>query len=121
MSRIHGNLERREFTVPPSVEQKTVCSISGMLAVPGSCPGITELFATDILPTERCTGHGYSYDEEDTSETEEDEEGETPEVPIDPITPSTPDPGPSTSPDDSNSSTSPEPPTPPEPPDPAPQ
>ena len=121
MSRIHGNLERREFTVPPSVEQKTVCSISGMLAVPGSCPGITELFATDILPTERCTGHGYSYDEEDTSETEEDDEGETPVVPIDPITPSTPDPGPSTSPDDSNSSTSPEPPTPPEPPDPAPQ
>ena len=119
MSRIHGNLERREFTIPPSVEQKTVCSISGMLAVPGSCPGITELFATDILPTERCTGHGYSYDEEeDTTEEEEENEGDTPDVPIDSGTTTTPDSGSSSTPDDSGSSSTPEPPAPPEPPGP---
>ncbi len=108
MSRIHANLERKEFVVPPSVEQKTVCSISGMLAVPGSCPGITELFATDILPTERCTGHGYSYDESEDSEDEpEDENGDNNiDIPSD-STPTIPDPGPSTTPD------VPEPPSPP--------
>lgn len=77
MSRIHAPLERKEFTMPPSVEQKTVCSISGMLAIPGSCPGITEYFATDILPTERCTGHGYSYDESEEGEEEGGEDTTT--------------------------------------------
>ena len=104
MSRIHANMERKEFTMPPSVEQKTVCSISGMLAIPGSCPGITEYFATDILPTERCTGHGDTYDEDTEEETEEDEDedGNENEYPIeDPSDTNTnvPDPGPSTPPD----------------------
>ena len=89
--------------MPPSVEQKTVCSISGMLAVPGSCPGITEYFATDILPTERCTGHGYSYD--DSDEGEEDEEEDTtdpgtsmfPDL-VDPTPTPTPDPMPTPDP-----------------------
>ncbi len=114
MSRIHANMERREFTMPPSVEQKTVCSISGMLAVPGSCPGITEYFATDILPTERCTGHGYTYDEETEPEEDSDEDEGGVNDPIDvPDNPSTniPDPGPTT-PD------IPEPPSPPSIPDP---
>ena len=62
MSRIHANLETREFTLPSTVEQKSVCSISGLLAVAGSCPSITELFATDMLENDRCTGHGgYNY------------------------------------------------------------
>ena len=60
MSRIHANLETREFTLPSTVEQKSVCSISGLLAVAGSCPSITELFATDMLENDRCTGHGGS-------------------------------------------------------------
>ena len=36
MSRIHANLETREFTLPSTVEQKSVCSISGLLAVAGN-------------------------------------------------------------------------------------
>lgn len=98
MSRIHANLERKEFTMPPSVEQKTVCSISGMLAVPGSCPGITEYFATDILPTERCTGHGYTYDESE-EDTEEDDRDYTLDIPDDSATPDLPDPDQSATPD----------------------
>lgn len=98
MSRIHANLERKEFTMPPSVEQKTVCSISGMLAVPGSCPGITEYFATDILPTERCTGHGYSYEEGEEEETEEDNRDYSLDIPDDPD-PTIPDPDQSATPD----------------------
>ena len=98
MSRIHANLERKEFTMPPSVEQKTVCSISGMLAVPGSCPGITEYFATDILPTERCTGHGYSYEEGEEGETEEDNRDYSLDIPDDPD-PTIPDPDQSATPD----------------------
>lgn len=99
MGRIHANLERKEFTMPPSVEQKTVCSISGMLAVPGSCPGITEYFATDILPTERCTGHGYSYDESsEEDEPEVDDRDYTVDIPDD-TTPTTPDPDHSATPD----------------------
>lgn len=98
MSRIHANLERKEFTMPPSVEQKTVCSISGMLAVPGSCPGITEYFATDILPTERCTGHGYSYEEGEEGETEEDDRDYSLDIPDDPD-PTIPDPDQSATPD----------------------
>ena len=98
MSRIHANLERKEFTMPPSVEQKTVCSISGMLAVPGSCPGITEYFATDILPTERCTGHGYSYEEGEEEEPEEDNRDYSLDIPDDPD-PTIPDPDQSATPD----------------------
>lgn len=98
MSRIHANLERKEFTMPPSVEQKTVCSITGMLAVPGSCPGITEYFATDILPTERCTGHGYSYNENGEGESEEDNRDYTLDIPDDP-NPTIPDPDQSATPD----------------------
>lgn len=99
MNRIHANLERREFTMPPSVEQKTVCSISGMLAIPGSCPGITEYFATDILPTERCTGHGYTYSEEDEDDDYvEDDRDYTLDIPDDPD-PTVPDPDQSATPD----------------------
>lgn len=119
MSRIHANLERREFVIPPSVEQKTICSISGMLAVPGSCPGITELFATDILPTERCTGHGYSYDESQNNEEDpkEDDSDTTTDVPND-TTPVIPDPTPTTptTPDIPEPPSIPDPPSTPDPP-----
>ena len=58
MSRIHENLEYKDFTMPASVEQKTVCTLTGKLAVAGQCPSITEYFATDTAPTESCSGHG---------------------------------------------------------------
>lgn len=102
MSRVHANLETKEFTMPASVQQKTVCSISGLLAVSGNCPGITEYFATDTLPTESCPGHVAEEPEEETEENGDNTEtdpGTTPTTPTDPggggtDTPTTPtDPG----------------------------
>ena len=102
MSRVHANLETKEFTMPASVQQKTICSISGLLAVSENCPGITEYFATDTLPTESCPGHVAEEPEEETEENGDNTEtdpGTTPTTPTDPggggtDTPTTPtDPG----------------------------
>lgn len=62
MSRVHANLETKDFTMPSSVEQKTVCTITGLLARPGSCPSVTEYFSSDNVPTQVCSGHGNSSD-----------------------------------------------------------
>ena len=59
MSRIHENLESKDFKVPTSVEKTSICTITGKLATNG-CPSITEYFAKDTLPSETCSGHGYS-------------------------------------------------------------
>ena len=48
MSRIHENLESKDFKVPTSVEKKSICTIAGKLATNG-CPSITEYFAKDTL------------------------------------------------------------------------
>ena len=69
MSRIHAGLETKQFEMPTSVEQKTICTESGMLARPG-CPSRTEYFATDNAPTETCTGHASLEQPADTSGTD---------------------------------------------------
>ena len=56
MSRVHENLETKDFVMPSSVEQKSVCTITGYLAT-SSCPSVTEYFATDSLPDQSCPGH----------------------------------------------------------------
>ena len=62
MSRVHENLETKDFVMPSSVEKKSVCTISGYLAT-SSCPSVTEYFATDSLPNQSCPGHkNYSED-----------------------------------------------------------
>ena len=71
MSRIHENLEEKDFKVPSSVERKSICTITGKLAGSG-CPSITEYFAKDTLPTETCSGHGYSSGSKSNSSTEDD-------------------------------------------------
>ena len=71
MSRIHENLEEKDFKVPSSVERKSICTITGKLAGSG-CPSITEYFAKDTLPAETCSGHGYSYGNKSNSSTEDD-------------------------------------------------
>ena len=71
MSRIHENLEEKDFKVPSSVERKSICPITGKLAGSG-CPSITEYFAKDTLPAETCSGHGYSYGSKSNSSTEDD-------------------------------------------------
>ncbi len=58
MNRIHEGLEYKDFTMPASVEQKTVCKYTGNLAVAGRCPAITEFFAVGSVPNTACPGHG---------------------------------------------------------------
>ena len=49
-------LEYKEFEIPSSVEEKTVCTETGLLAT-SSCPAITEYFSKDNAPTKSCSGH----------------------------------------------------------------
>ncbi len=56
MSRIHEDLEYKEFTMPDSVEKATVCSATGKMPS-GGCPTVTEYFETAALPTSYCDGN----------------------------------------------------------------
>ena len=56
MSRIHEDLEYKEFTMPDSVEKATVCSATGKMPS-GGCPTVTEYFETATLPTSYCDGN----------------------------------------------------------------
>ena len=49
-------LEYKDFEIPSSVEEKTVCTKTGLLAT-SSCPAITEYFSKDNAPTKSCSGH----------------------------------------------------------------
>ncbi len=57
MNRIHEGMEVKDFTIPDSVEKKTVCKYTGHLAVAGKCPTITEYFAKGSVPNTSCPGH----------------------------------------------------------------
>ena len=70
MSRIHANLEYKDFEMPNSIEKKTVCTRTGKLAAPG-CPTITEYFAKDTAPTESCPGHVDTTPKEDDTDDED--------------------------------------------------
>ena len=56
MERIHEGLPDKDFEIPSSVVQKTICTQTGKLAVSG-CSTLTEYFASDNVPTESCAGH----------------------------------------------------------------
>lgn len=64
MSRIHENLEYKDFTQPDGIVTATVCKKSGKLAVAGLCDCdprgsmvTTEYFAAGTEPTEVCDHH----------------------------------------------------------------
>ena len=78
MDRVHEGLENKEFEVPSSVERKSICTRTGLLAV-SSCPSVTEYFATDSLPTQSCSGHYVAPDPEPVTpdETTENNNGNT--------------------------------------------
>ena len=65
MTRIHANLETKQFTMPSSVEQLTVCATTGKLASNG-CPAITEYFDSKTAPKDYCTQHTYYYQQDIT-------------------------------------------------------
>ena len=109
MTRIHENLEYKDFEMPATGEEATVCSETGLLPASG-CSTITEYFDVNTLPTERCTEHYYvptPVPEYDDDEEEEDPDATpTPSVTDTPEDPSITDPPeptdvpPSTDPDD---------------------
>lgn len=57
MSRIHEDLPEKEFEMPSSIEKKTVCKKTGLLATSG-CPAVTEYFSPETVPTKYCNVHG---------------------------------------------------------------
>lgn len=97
MERIHSNLEYKNFDVPSSIVQKSVCTQTGKLAV-SSCPAITEYFDKDTVVTESCPGHVIETPEEekedenseDTQDTTSDSAPVTPPEPNDSDNPTTP-------------------------------
>lgn len=78
MSRIHADLEEKDFEMPVSVEKTSVCSDTGLLPR-SSCPTIYEYFDIKSLPTERCDKHYYTYTPRsyDTKNENEDDENNT--------------------------------------------
>ena len=56
MTRIHAGLPAKDFTMPSSVQQKSICTQTGYLAT-SSCPAFTEYFAEGTAPTQSCPGH----------------------------------------------------------------
>ena len=56
MNRIHEGKAAKNFAVPGSVEEVSICSQSGLLAGTG-CPVSTEYFAEGTAPTTVCTQH----------------------------------------------------------------
>lgn len=80
MERIHEGVPRQEFTMPPTVQQKTICSQTGFLAT-STCPPITEYFAEGSVPSVSCSGH-YVYqppadDKKDDEKTDNNQTGTT--------------------------------------------
>ena len=91
MSRIHDGLEYKEFDTTKGLIQKTVCTLTGKLAVAGQCPSATEYFAEGTEPTETCPGHEDVVSPDDEEDDEDNAEGTAPEQPN--TTPSTPNTG----------------------------
>ena len=71
MERIHENLAYKDFTIPTTVVQRSICTSTGLLAT-SSCPSRTEYFAEDNVPTQSCSGH-YTYTDPDDDSDSDDE------------------------------------------------
>ncbi len=59
MKEVHAELPAKQFEVPDSVMEVTICSRSGKLPVEGLCDAclVKEFFEVDALPTEICDIH----------------------------------------------------------------
>lgn len=80
MDRVHEGLEDKEFEVPSSVVEASICSETGLLAV-SSCPSYTDYFAEENVPTQSCAGHYVEPEPKEEVVEETPEEGTTEEVP----------------------------------------
>ncbi|MFV0528487.1 MAG: transglycosylase domain-containing protein [Lachnospiraceae bacterium] len=69
MSRIHADLPYKDFEMPATVTEATVCTTTGLLAR-ANCPSITEYFDVSNVPTTKCTQHSdYTAPSRDYSTT----------------------------------------------------
>lgn len=82
MERVHANLSYKDFTMPSSVEQKTICTTTGLLAT-SSCPALTEYFAKGTVPSQTCAGHEEKKSEEDEDEDKKEKDDQNEENPSD--------------------------------------
>ena len=94
MQRIHDGLAYKDFTIPSSVVQKTICTQTGKLAVSG-CPSLTEYFDKDTVVKETCAGHRITVPEEpkDEEENTDGNDGNNTDTPDTPDAPSVDDGG----------------------------
>ena len=98
MSRLHEDLDYKDFEQPPTVEKESVCSTTGLLPRLG-CPTVTEYFDITSLPTQRCEKHYYTYTPPATNYDDDD----TDKSNTDTSTTGTPTPDPGENPGDDNS------------------
>jgi membrane carboxypeptidase/penicillin-binding protein len=62
MNNIPQHVSERPFQVPPGVEKRTVCSVTGLLIIENGCPQpMEEYFLTKHVPTEYCPLHKKSW------------------------------------------------------------
>ncbi len=57
MKRVHENLPVEQFSIPQGIVKSEVCSVSGLLPIPGICNSKTESFAEGTVPLESCNIH----------------------------------------------------------------
>ena len=73
MERVHEGLEYKDFTMPSTVEQKTICTQTGLLAT-ATCPPLTEYFAKGTAPSQSCSGHYVPKEEKEDDEKDKDKD-----------------------------------------------
>lgn len=79
MDRVHENLAYKSFEMPDSIEKKTICSKTGMLASTEFCSGITEYFAEGSYKAQPCSGHADEIKAKEEEEKKKEEEENKPD------------------------------------------
>lgn len=64
MEQVHENMAYSEFVMPDSITQDTICSKSGLKAVPGLCDSyaVTDYFDKETFPTDDCNESYHQAD-----------------------------------------------------------
>lgn len=78
MDRINSalGLTYKDFTMPSSLVRRTICTETGLLALPDDdCKTYTEWFAPGTAPTETCEGHNVKDEDDEDGEDDGDESG----------------------------------------------
>lgn len=76
MDRVHQNMPYKEFKMPDSIEKKTICSQTGMLASTQFCSAVTEYFAEGSYKAQYCNGHAYEIKAYEDAQKQQQEEAQ---------------------------------------------